>query len=393
MIRRLAVIALVALLSNPSAAAGAEIDGHRVLTEAEALAEDAAQYAVEYDVSQTEAERRLSLQQPLGDLAAAIAAKEPASFAGSWIEHDPYQLVVSFTGDSIPRGAQEALKVAPSEVRVITGARHSLAALEAAQGRASEQVTRLGVATSLDIDQVRNAVLVGTITPLSEAKRAEVRTAVQVTTEFFTDGEFVREDVYGGHRLTTQGTTLTECTTGFSVRNVGTGTTGVLTAGHCNDPLHYWHNGTIHYDITLAGQRYDNDQDWQWHFTPVPDQPQFWSGSNYRTVTGTEPRLSMVGDYACHYGWSTGYSCGTIQSIHYTPTDGCNGFGCSAVWVRVAGATSSGGDSGGPWFSGGRAYGVHTGSIPSGAYAGHRIFNSIGSIQGPGNNLEVLIGS
>jgi hypothetical protein len=76
-----------------------------------------------------------------------------------------------------------------------------------------------------------------------------------------------------------------------------TNVTGLLTAGHCSNSMHYWHNGTIHFDITFEYQRWDADQDWQWHTTPDTEVGVFWEGGAYRAVTGTEPRSSMVGDF------------------------------------------------------------------------------------------------
>jgi streptogrisin C len=212
-------------------------------------------------------------------------------------------------------------------------------------------------------------------------------------------GPVALQDNYGGKRLTKQGTFPfeNECTTTFAVRNVVTSVTGVLTAGHCQAALHCWHNGTIHYDITFVAQRYDADQDWQWHTTPNPDVGLFWDGAAYRSVTGLEARSSMVGDYACHYGWVSGFSCGWIQSITYSNiSGGCNGYVCAPVYALVTGPSmnNAGGDSGGPWFSGGRAYGIH--KAGNGATADPpnvvSVFNTINYISGTGNDLAVLLG-
>jgi hypothetical protein len=78
----------------------------------------------------------------------------------------------------------------------------------------------------------------------------------------------------------------------------------------------------------------------------------------------------MVGDYVCHWGATSGRSCGTIQTIHGDPgdicgkfKDGCGKFkdgDCAAVWVEVSGGdfVCPPGDSGGPVFSGSTAYGT-----------------------------------
>jgi len=74
----------------------------------------------------------------------------------------------------------------------------------------------------------------------------------------------------------------------------------------------------------------------------------------------------MNGDYVCHFGTSSGYSCGTVVSTNHDPYYSVCGWwlGCDNRWVKVESSTleSCGGDSGGPWFNNRTAYGVHSGS-------------------------------
>jgi streptogrisin C len=79
----------------------------------------------------------------------------------------------------------------------------------------------------------------------------------------------------------------------------------------------------------------------------------------------------MVGEPVCHFGISTGYSCGEAETIHYVPPSGyCPGGPCDAAWVKVidVGATNgvydidcAGGDSGGPMFWVTAAWGILSG--------------------------------
>ena len=63
------------------------------------LLPDARQYAATYEVGLEEALSRLRLQGAVGRLNAELAAKEPATFAGLWVEHGPgYRIVVQFAG-------------------------------------------------------------------------------------------------------------------------------------------------------------------------------------------------------------------------------------------------------------------------------------------------------
>ena len=79
------------------------IDGHRVLTEREALVQDARWYAKEADVPLKEAVRRLEMQDdPLPtNLERELRQEEPDSYAGLWLRHEPdYGITVALAGDS-----------------------------------------------------------------------------------------------------------------------------------------------------------------------------------------------------------------------------------------------------------------------------------------------------
>src|SRR5690242_12982101 len=72
----------------------------KVQTPAQALAEDAGQYAARFGVTQAEALRRLQAQQATVSDTAAIAREFESRLAGISIEHAPdYRIVVLLTGD------------------------------------------------------------------------------------------------------------------------------------------------------------------------------------------------------------------------------------------------------------------------------------------------------
>lgn len=73
------------------------------------------------------------------------------------------------------------------------------------------------------------------------------------------------------------------------------------------------------------------------------------------------------GFYVCHYGQTTGRECGYVlskdSSPGYVPSP-------SNTWVSVykekgGSRLSDGGDSGGPWYAGSTAYGIHSGGSES----------------------------
>ncbi|MBN1246352.1 MAG: hypothetical protein JXC32_01780 [Anaerolineae bacterium] len=127
----------------------------------EALRRDAAAYAEAQDVSLDEAIRRLTLQDPAGELNAVLQEQEPGVFAGLWIEHEPaYQVVVAVTRDQrrIWRRYIEGSPIA-DEVR-IAQATVSYRDLQEAQAQTMAVLDAIGSRASTGIDLPRNCVVV-----------------------------------------------------------------------------------------------------------------------------------------------------------------------------------------------------------------------------------------
>lgn len=127
------------------------IDGHRVLTEREALVQDARWYARDMGVPLKEAIRRLEMQaDPLPtNLERELRREEPDSYAGLWLRHEPdYGITVALAGDS--QAAAERVR------RLVEGTRWegtvnikrveaSMIELNAARAEAEGMMDRLGV--------------------------------------------------------------------------------------------------------------------------------------------------------------------------------------------------------------------------------------------------------
>lgn len=89
----------------------------------------------------------------------ALEREEVETFAGLWIEYDPYRYVVAFTRDgdaAIRRHVTDAKLLAMIEVRTF---KYSLAELTRAQTEADEQVRALGVRADSMVDVKRNLVV------------------------------------------------------------------------------------------------------------------------------------------------------------------------------------------------------------------------------------------
>lgn len=396
--RRSFVLALSVILLLPSLAHGELSQGHAehalpdALSHEEALWIDAEAYAAEYGTTVEEAHARLMLQDEARVLVAKAQAADHARFAGAWLEHAPaFRLVIQFTGGQSGLESIDSLaSAAPLDVEIRTGAAYSLAALRAA-GERIELSPLAGPNFARDID-VRSGVLVvsGPQEPSVEAVRAaESLTGVAIRYESATLA--VDQHTYGG-------AVVGGCTTGFTVHHA-TGD-GVVTAGHCDNNQWYHQPPAtgIWYQMAWQSAMQDVDQDVQFEDSTHPEYPRFWQGAGFTDVWGQAAKADMLNDWVCHHGQGSGTSCGPVTSITRDPGDLCgvNGNGpCAQSWVQVAGTAVKcyGGDSGGPWYSGGLAYGIHKAGASIGPGYGQcfeAIFMAIEGI-GPGLGLWLYV--
>ncbi len=362
---------------------------------------DVESYAREFDVSFDEASRRAALLQDLDRLIAAAREASSIRWAGGWVQHEPtFGLVLRFTGqDSGLDEVHELIRQAPVPVSFETGATHSMADLEAAHDRLrvilGERWPRVG--SGIDVSAGR--LLITSPTPISQADIANLAGVAGVPVSVMVGGATQQLHTYGGKRLTNTGSGTDACTAGFTVRNLTTGVEGLTTAGHCPNPLTYWQDGSTSYPLTYMGVRWDADQDVQWHKEDVHVvYPKFWDGSALRSQHALVARLDMPNDFVCHYGISSGFSCGTVITIHFDPGDYCGpekNDPCDATWVLVDGTQidCDFGDSGGPVFFGTNLYGTLIfGSINLYTEECYWLaFMSIGFVTSGGMNLEVLL--
>lgn len=351
-----------------------------------ALEEQAELYTLDYDVDVREARRRLASQDELGAVLGRLREQAGERFAGMWIEHEgDFRGVIRLTGQVAEAEAFEAeIDSSPAPIEVRTDARFSYAELTAEQAKVQDSLEELLPGAATATDQKNGSVVVYTSDEAAEASGS--RSTIGATVQALTDVPVrVRYDpaptrgqqLYGGDRINT-------CTSGFSVVHPGSGLTGTLTAGHCEDGggdlLYAGYAGSF-YVLTQNGEVQNPQADIAF-FTandlgtglPVGAEPEFYgqsqNPSQRTTVTGFTQRGSQaIGTFVCHQGKTTGYSCGQIAAIDSTDCDtSLTGGSCDPVWVRVEGPSLAcfSGDSGGPWFVGSSAYGVNHGGSTSG---------------------------
>lgn len=166
------------------------------------------------------------------------------------------------------------------------------------------------------------------------------------------------------------GMAMGACTSGFTVFRGAT--RGVLTAGHCPNSNTYV-SGSSSITKFVAGHR-GSYGDFQWHSTPDSTSHNIRINSSGRTRAILRQAIAAVGTSVCNYGKSRARSsCTTVSSQAVCATDQ-NGYRLCRL-VRTNGAFTNPGDSGGPWYSGNRAYGIHFGKV-SGKSSYSRIGNA-----------------
>jgi len=326
-----------------------------------ALIQDAKTYASEMGVDLETALYRLKLQKAVGDLDAELSAKEVDTFAGLWIQHVPqFRVIVQFT-----QNGQETIRPyiengVLEDIIDVRTANVSLSELEAAQATADRNIQNLKIPVESGINVFENRVELYVVERFRfDSALQESRTEFPEFVRVITVSELsVREmDIFAGLPLTT-------CTSGFSVMN-SSGTKGIITAAHCSNSQSY--NGT---SLPFKASAYGGSYDVQWHTAPgFTVRNLAYDGSSNRYVYSTMHRNNQaLNSWVCKHGKTTGYTCGFITNKNFRPGDPSSWSATFILVHRDGVDLSSTGDSGGPWFSGNIAYGVHTGGTGNDAY-------------------------
>ena len=359
--------------------ASAPVVAQTVQTPLDALAQDAGEYAARYDVPQVQAEYRLRALEETVAATDAIAERFSERLAGIAVEHSPiFRIVVLLTGN-VPV-AEERLYAAGIVVPVVyrTGAVATRGQVVAAIERNQAAIrAKLRHAPGLGVDQRTGEMVVtlnradigvhgrdALLTELTLATGVPVRLrAVDLPDADAAD----HGAVDGGARVV--GVSPVDgrryaCTTGFVV---GDGArAGVVTAAHCPDALVHVDADRRETPLTFVDGWGWGYQDVQLHLADVPLRPFFHADTakaQVRPVTGARARRNMrAGDFVCHRGERSGYSCAEVELTDFAPSGDLCGGACTPTWVTVGGPVCRSGDSGGPVFIGTTAIGLLKGA-------------------------------
>jgi streptogrisin C len=360
------------------AAAAALITGNAsaqpVQTQAEALTEDAIQYAAAIGVIPDEAVRRVKAQQASVAATDGIAREFADRLAGISLEHGPaYRILVLLTGNQPV--ADRSVAGVPIIFRTGAKATH-VQAVDAMRKHLIDLRSDLPNERGAGYDQrTGEVVLLVTRADANKygldaiRKQAEqvggvpVRVIVNELNEsnLSVDGAIVGGGRVEGLNLQTNRRNL--CTTAFVVTNGET--TAITTAAHCPDDLTYVDRDGSTVPLPMIGSWGAGYQDVQINGSPDSPDPFYYSnrgaGTLRRLVSWRNVASTRAGDFVCHYGESSGYSCATVELTDYAPPGDLCGGPCSPTWVTVKGPGCIAGDSGGPVFSGEIAFGIAKG--------------------------------
>jgi streptogrisin C len=336
----------------------------------QAIAEDASLYATQFGVSAPEAVRRLTAQQETVAATDGIAREFADRLAGIAIEHRPdYRIVILLTGsDPVASRAAAGVPIvfrtgakATHEQAVMALRRHLIDLrhdLPGARGAGYDQRTGEVVLLVTPEDSARYGIE-GIRTRAEQVSGVPVRVTVNALDEanMSVDGG---GRVEGVNKLTSR---RSRCTTAFVVTNGEQN--AITTAAHCPDQLTYIDGSGATVDLPMIGSWGAAYRDVQINGSAQSPDPLFYAdrpaGSLREVETWRNIESTRAGDFVCHYGESSGYSCATVELTDYAPPGDLCGGPCSPTWVTVGGPACVPGDSGGPVFSGDVAFGVAKG--------------------------------
>ncbi len=336
-----------------------------VLSGAEALAVDMAGFAKDFGISETEMRRQYDVQEALAavdwtglDDGYAEYGTDPGKAFRVWYRttRTPNQDVIDAMKSA---GAYEYLKVVQVPL--------SLEELESRAQRVWASVHSRDASIGVSIDTLKGAAVLHPAGPWTADSAARARAAAEgFNVPVVLGSSLPHPTTIGGKRLSTS---IGGCTGGFVVESAS-GARSLTSAGHCaqlNEVVAYsGGNG-----FTVRDRLYDHDHDvLEIDRAGETWNPAFDDGSAWRYVTGRKFYSGMaVGDLVSKYGITSGRTRGTVRSIYACSALGCNP---GVYWVSVAPTDDGGwlppgetakafvwdGDSGGPVFNGGIAWGL-----------------------------------
>jgi len=333
-------------------------DGPGTVTEAEER--DIQTVARQNGLSIEEATRHLHWQEPFTEMVSELRQKYPDEFAGARIEDFGEGAWIAFSAEVPPEAASMANAFAASfgaSVNAHADRGFDEAGLDATLTASHQSVWARqdlvrDVSSGYDIVTGEVQISVESRGATNKDERERERRALSADLP----PEVVLEVVERGHRGGLDNiygaVPLSTCTVGFSTSADGAsgGNRGIATADHCDDTQVY--DGRLPLEFQYAHTS-GTWGDVQWHKGSEYEYDDFYADvGDLRDVS--ERGFAVEGKDLCKNGKSTRKTCDKVYQLNHCRNDYCH---LTAMHNRYA----SGGDSGGPWFWGNTAYGIHSG--------------------------------
>ncbi len=359
---------LMTLGSTRTAATAASEGGAVFQSEDDALAADLALLAQSkgWTIAQTDQYYRAT--EAVGLVATRVAELRPKSFVGSAMGPRPGDPPTIYVKGPADEAIRALIADAGVPIQIADQQPFSSQELEAQKLNVHNSIMATGHSSVFTwVEMTAGNRIHVAVAPASGRllSAAEVLAAVppglrgRTTATISSDRLFVPEAAYGGMQLRRSG--VNECTSGFSVNRTvfPTSTDGIGTAGHCISQNQIVHPGHAVHAMTYRSRVEGAYGDFQWLTTTELEPDDFYAdASMIRDVTSVEPAASFtVGEPICGYGRQTNDRDCSLEVL--IPSAACEHLDRLVV---MNGDTLGGGDSGGPWYWGNRAYGFHTGN-------------------------------
>lgn len=358
--RFIGIVSVLALCVGSSAMADSEsIDDREVQSDFASTAEDFSNLPADEEMSPLALAFLAKWQNEFNVAVDELADAYPSQFAGAGLgDGRPW---VAFKGKA-PGAASTRLSALPVKVEIRANAPFTEAELasqtELLYSKLSEKYgdgivvgpDALGTQIEVAVDSQPLATTPGgqnhddefavearaTVNSIAESVGLSIPVVVNVQ-----EVQGGMETLYGGGKLST-------CTSAFVVKS-RTYSNGVLTAAHCNNARAYDGRSVLQFRAEMR----HGAGDAQWHSSREAGEPWFYYAHGARRqVVGAATARS--GSRLCVYGRSSGTKCDKVIR-----TGQCaNGY-CGLTMTSRHQTQS--GDSGGPWYAGGYAYGIHHG--------------------------------
>lgn len=337
-------------------------------------------------------------QQHAADVAGAIAmriAKErPEIFVGSALSKTPGAAPTLYVKGPADGFVRDLIAASDIEIVLADEQPYSFDELEARKSRVHRALVAAGfrnVVTGANITgggiiPAAVAIEPGLPTASGEILAAvpdDLRSSVVLTVS---DASGFRDTnaAFGGMWVTKDGANW--ATSGWTVRNISTGTFGVTTAGHAQGTNGIVHPGYGTHTFVFQAEHRGAYGDVEWHTTNVAELAEFYAtSSTIRNVLYLEARSGIsVNESVCQYGRASNSKDCSLDV--YDTSIECT---LEGVWnnrlVQMNAITSAVGDSGGPWFYNYKAYGSQKG------WCGSKDAWSVADLYDEALNVQVVI--